>query len=519
MVSEISSKDDKNQFPILPFNWQLTKIICILNSLESGGRPKGGVRGIDSGIPSIGGEHLTYSGNFDFTNIRYIPLSFYEKMNKGKIQKKDVLVVKDGATTGKTSYVSENFAHTEAAVNEHIFILRVFHDYFSSKFLFYWFMSPFGQNCIKENFQGTAQGGITSNFIENSRLQVAPLAEQHRIVTKIEELLTQLDAGVASLKKVEAQLKRYRQSVLKAAFEGRLTQDWREVHKEEIEPASTLIDRINQARKKVASNKNDETPIDSTDLPPLPDNWRWIRLDNIVHIKGGITKDRKRIVENGRLIPYLRVANVQNGYLDLNEMKTIEADEAEIKDLSLKFGDILFTEGGDRDKLGRGWIWQYEIPECIYQNHIFRARVYLNEISSKYISWFGNTHSQKYFMKKGKQTTNLASISLTQLRAFPVAFPPAEEQQTIVTEIERYFSQIDHLEQTITISLRQAESLRQSLLKRAFEGKLVPQDPNDEPASILLERIKAEKARYATETKKGKTLQSSSPKRKIKNGN
>jgi type I restriction enzyme S subunit len=200
-------------------------------------------------------------------------------------------------------------------------------------------------------------------------------------------------------------------------------------------------------------------------------------------------------------------------------MKTIEANEAEIRDLSLKFGDILFTEGGDRDKLGRGWIWQNEIPESIYQNHIFRARVYLDEISSKYISWFGNTHSEGYFMKKGKQTTNLASISLTQLRAFPVALPSAEEQQTIVNEIERYFSQIDHLDLTITTSLRQAESLRQSILKRAFEGKLVPQDPNDEPASILLERIKAEKARYATESKKGNTLPVQSPKRKIKNAN
>jgi len=360
---------------------------------------------------------------------------------------------------------------------------------------------------------------VNIDKISSFPILLPPLAEQHRIVTKIEELFTQLDAGVASLKKVQAQLKRYRQAVLKAAFEGRLTQEWREKHKGGIEPADALVDRINQARKKIASGKNDETPIDITDLQPLPDNWRWVRLDNITHIKGGITKNSERIVENGRLVPYLRVANVQNGYLDLSEMKTIEANKTEIRDLSLKFGDILFTEGGDRDKLGRGWIWQDEIPECIYQNHIFRARLYLNEISPKYVSWFGNTHSEKYFMKKGKQTTNLASISLTQLRAFPVALPPVEEQQTIVSEIERYFSQIDHLENTTTTSLRQAESLRQSILKRAFEGKLVPQNPDDEPASILLARLKAEKARHATETKKGKTLQPKSPKRKIKNGN
>lgn len=364
--------------------------------------------------------------------------------------------------------------------------------------------------------RSTAIPGLNRNDAYKSRISLPPLSEQHRIVTKIEELFTQLDAGVASLKKVQAQLKRYRQAVLKAAFEGRLTQEWREVHKGEIEPADELIERINKARNNTASSKNDETNTTITDVQSLPDTWSWIRLDNIAFIKGGITKDGKRIVENGRLVPYLRVANVQNGYLDLTEMKCIEADEIEIINLSLKMGDILFTEGGDRDKLGRGWIWQDEIPECIYQNHIFRARFYLDEISSKYVSWFGNTHSQKYFMKKGKQTTNLASISLTQLRAFPVALPPIEEQVVIVNEIERHFSQIDHLELTITTSLRQAETLRQSILKQAFEGKLVPQDPNDEPASILLERIKAEKARRAAEVKKDKSLQLKSPKRKIK---
>ncbi|MCX5840107.1 MAG: restriction endonuclease subunit S [Deltaproteobacteria bacterium] len=372
---------------------------------------------------------------------------------------------------------------------------------------------------FKYKNQGTTISGVTVKQLRELEFPLPPLHEQLRIVTKIEELFTQLDAGVASLKKVQAQLRRYRQAVLKAAFEGRLTQEWREEHKGEIEPANVLLERIKRERQKLLSGKIKETTIDLSDLQPLPDSWAWVRIDDIAHIKGGITKDGKRIVDKGRLVPYLRVANVQNGHLDLSKMKTIEANEEEIRNLSLKFGDILFTEGGDRDKLGRGWIWENEIPECIYQNHIFRARVYLDEISSKYISWFGNTHSEKYFMKKGKQTTNLASISLTQLRAFPVALPPSEEQQTIVNEIERHFSQIDHLEQTITTSLRQAETLRQSILKRAFEGKLVPQNPNDEPASILLERIKAEKTHHAAEVKKGKTLQPKSPKRKIKNGN
>lgn len=351
--------------------------------------------------------------------------------------------------------------------------------------------------------RSTAIPGLNRDDAYKLKISLPSLPEQHRIVTKLEELFTQLDAGVASLKKAQAQLKQYRQAVLKAAFEGRLTEEWREEHKGEIEPAEVLLERLKKINK--VSGKSNNHPMDFTGLTHLPESWIWTRLDNLTHIKGGITKDGKRVVNDGRFVPYLRVANVQNGYLDLNEIKSIEASEVEIEELSLNKGDILFTEGGDRDKLGRGWVWNNELPECIYQNHIFRARLYLSEISSKYISWFGNTHSQKYFMKKGKQTTNLASISLTQLRAFPVALPPIEEQRVIVSEIERHFSQINYLENTLTTSLSQAESLRQSILKQAFEGKLVPQDPSDEPASVLLERIRAEKAQQQTKIKSPKT--------------
>jgi len=516
VVSDISSKEVLDNLSALPQGWVRTNIGEI-TSVDSGiGFPEIYQGKKDGDFPFYkvmdisktvkkGGIYLTKSDN-------YISLKDFEAL-KAKLIKKDSLVfAKIGAAIALNRRA---ILSSDALVDNNIMAVNSDSKNLDGKYLYYFFLTK----KLGELSRATTVPSIRKSDVENISMPLPPFKEQHRIVTKIEELLTQLDAGVASLKKVQAQLKRYRQAVLKAAFDGRLTQEWREEHKGEIEPADALVDRINKARKKIAFGKNDETPVDITDLPPLPDNWRWIRLDNITHIKGGITKNSKRIVENGRLVPYLRVANVQNGYLDLNEMKSIEANEAEIRDLSLKFGDILFTEGGDRDKLGRGWIWQDEIPECIYQNHIFRARFYLNEISPKYVSWFGNTHSERYFMKKGKQTTNLASISLTQLRAFPVALPPVEEQQTIVSEIERYFSQIDHLENTITTSLRQAESLRQSILKRAFEGKLVPQNPDDEPASILLERIKAAKTRHTAETKKGKTLQPKSPKRKVTNGN
>ena len=324
---------------------------------------------------------------------------------------------------------------------------------------------------------------------------IAPQAEQHRIVAKLEELFSRLDAGVDALQKIKLALKRYRQSVLKHACEGKLTAKWREENKDRIEPISKMLETTTEKRKERFKDKGRALqPFDTSNSPELPEEWGWIRLGEVADIKGGIAKNQKREFINGRTVPYLRVANVQRGYLDLSQVKTIEASEEIIADLSLEHGDVLFTEGGDRDKLGRGCIWRGEIGECIHQNHIFRARLLSQNVSNKLISWYGNTFGQVYFMREGKQTTNLASINMTKLRSFPIPIIPKQEQEVLVAEIERRFSITDEVEHVLKQAMVQSKGLRQTILKRAFEGKLVPQDPNDEPASVLLERIQAEKA-------------------------
>ncbi len=201
-----------------------------------------------------------------------------------------------------------------------------------------------------------------------------------------------------------------------------------------------------------------------------------------------------------RDVPYLRVANVQRGVLDLSEMKTTSASEGDITALQLKAGDFLFTEGGDRDKLGRGWVWSDELPECIHQNHIFRARVFASDMQPRLISHHGNSFGKEWFIKAGKQTTNLASINMGILRRFPIPIAPAAEQGEIVSEVSEALSQIESAEAAIERSLRRAARLRQSILKQAFAGKLVPQDPTDEPASQLLARLKADSAAKLSES-------------------
>jgi len=233
---------------------------------------------------------------------------------------------------------------------------------------------------------------------------------------------------------------------------------------------------------------------DTTHLPELPEGWVWASLDMLGEIVSGIAKGTKRANNVPvREVAYLRVANVQRGYLDLTEVKSIVATEREITELTLKNGDILFNEGGDRDKLGRGWIWHNEVVNCIHQNHVFRMRTHVEEMQPELISHHGNTFGKLWFQNAGKQTTNLASINLSMLRAFPVPVAPPAEQLEILEQIRFQLDRLTEQERTIELALKQTAAQRQNLLRAAFSGQLVPQDPNDEPASVLLDRIRAER--------------------------
>lgn len=305
----------------------------------------------------------------------------------------------------------------------------------SSDYLYYFLKAS--KDAAEKVASGTTFKEISLKNFSELKIPLPPLATQQRIVAKIEELFSQLDNGIAQLKTAQAQLKVYRQAVLKWAFEGRLT------------------------NKDVKAGE-------------LPEGWKWVKLNDICQIVGGVTKGRDFKSQATIHLPYLRVANVQDGYLDLKEVKTIEVLPSDQEKYKLIFGDILYTEGGDKDKLGRGTIWKNEIENCIHQNHIFRARPIQKGIESSYIAYFSQTKLAKdYFFKHGKQTTNLASINLTILSNLPIPLAPDEEQHRIVQEIESRLSVCDQLEATLEQGLRQAEALRQSILKRAFEGRLV----------------------------------------------
>jgi len=410
-----------------------------------------------------------------------------------------------GATIGKTSILG-----VEAATNQACAV--GIPDAVSSEFLYYFLISE--ERAFVDAGKGGAQPNISQSIVKAWPLLLPPLGEQTRIVAKLEELLSDLDAGVAELKAAQKKLAQYRQSLLKAAVEGALTAEWR-TRNTPAETGAQLLERILlerrarwEARQLARFKEQGKTPPkdwqkkypepvqpDTTDLPELPQGWVWASLDMLGEIASGVAKGTKRDSDvEVREVPYLRVANVQRGFLDLAEVKTILATERDIVELTLQAGDILFNEGGDRDKLGRGWVWRDEVANCIHQNHVFRMRPYLREVLPELISHHGNTFGKTWFQNAGKQTTNLASINMTMLRIFPVPLGPAEEQRELLKLLEVQIEHLDRQEQAVELSLKQSTAQRQNILRAAFAGQLVPQDPNDEPASVLLARIRAERA-------------------------
>ncbi len=325
-------------------------------------------------------------------------------------------------------------------------------EHLDTRYLFHWLKHPVFLKYVEAQSHGMNMPRLGTEAGRAAPLVLAPRAEQTRIADQLDTLLARIQACQDRLDAIPALLKRFRQAVLDAATLGQLTEDWREA-------------------------------------TGLSFEWKELVLQDIADVQGGVTKDAKKQSESDDEVPYLRVANVQRGYLDLSDVKTIRVPSAKLEQLLLEPGDVLFNEGGDLDKLGRGWVWEGQIPRCTFQNHVFRARLRDSNNQPKFVSWWGNSRGLEYFVRSGKQTTNLASINKTMLSRLPIALPCASEQAEIVRRVEALFKLADRIEAHYTTAIAQAQRLTPLTLAKAFRGELVPQDANDEPASVLLQRM------------------------------
>jgi type I restriction enzyme S subunit len=379
------------------------------------------------------------------------------------------------------------------------------------KFIFYFLVQRSYRKDAQGNMTGSAgQLRVSTIFFRDSRIPLPPLREQHRIVAKIEELFGELDKGVEALKTAQQQLKVYRQAVLKWAFEGKLTEEWRKQQKN-LPAASQLLEQIKTEKEKHAHTTEKKlkpiaplTQLELSELPSLPHGWCWTRLGDLANLitKGASPKWQGfNYVSDVSQLLFITSENVRQCYLNISEPKYLEIAFSSIQKRSeLKFGDILFNIVGA--SIGRAAIFNLGVKANINQAVCL---IRLSEIVLNFylVNYLNSVQLKKYYENRVVDVAR-ANLSLDDVSKFPIPFCTIQEQNQIVQEIETRLSVADKLEGTITQSLQQAEALRQSILKKAFAGKLVPQDPSDEPASKLLERIKAEKAALSPVVKKSK---------------
>ncbi len=368
----------------------------------------------------------------------------------------------------------------------------------------------------RESIIGTASQTTNIANISLAKLNpfilgVPPLAEQHRIVAKVDELMllcdqleqqteasieahatlvevllatltdsadsdelaqnwTRISEHFDSLFTTEQSIEALKQTVLQLAVMGKLVPQ-----NPDDKSASVLLEKIAEEKEQLIKDKviKKEKPLPAItdDEKPfeLQTGWVWVRLEDIVNIYSGITKGRKLAGKKLSAVPYLSVANVQRGYLLLDNVKTIEIPVEEVEKYEVLARDLLITEGGDWDKVGRTTIWNNELPYIAHQNHVFKARIFFEVQNEFWIeTYLNSSFARDYFAGSSKQTTNLASINKTQLRGCLIALPPLSEQHRIVAKVDELMAICDQLKEKLQQSQKTQVQLTDALIDRAL---------------------------------------------------
>lgn len=425
----------------------------------------------DSGAIFIRTQDINRN-RLSLNEVAFVRLPEKVEGKRSLVRKGDLLVTITGANVGKVAVVEGEIP--EAYVSQSVCLVRL-KDPSLAKFVHLQLTAKRGDKTTVEAMAyGLGRPVLNLENIRSAPIRVAPPKAQVLIVAEIEKQFSRLDEAVANLKRVKANLRRYKASVLKAAAEGKLTEDWRKQYPN-VEPASKLLDRIlaeRRARWRGNGKYREPEAPDVTALPSPPKDWTWARLEQLGVTYGGLTKNPKRAKFTTKL-PYLRVANVYANELRLDEIEHIGVQDSELEKLLLHKGDLLVVEGnGSKGQIGRLAIWDGSIDPCVHQNHLIKVRLVVALMNKWILFWLLSPMGRHFIEEVSSSTSGLYTLSVNKVGDLPIIVPPLVEQEQIIAEIERRLSVIAELDTAVQANLTRSDRLRQSILSRAFGAHL-----------------------------------------------
>lgn len=478
-------------------NWIEIKLEKICSRITKGGTPTTyGYAFQKEGINFIKVENLN-KGTVDLRSISdFISQEAHDFQKKSQLQEGDLLFSIAG-TIGETCIVKKEIL--PANTNQALAIIQGFHKVLTPNFLKFQ-LDSFVARKVTSKARGGAMNNVSLGDLKNLDVLIPPVPEQRAIVAKIEQLFSELDNGIANLKAAKDKLEIYRQAVLKKAFEGELTKEWRKQNPYSEKDLVELLEYIEDFN----SNKSGQDiprrlpPIDLNDLHELPYGWIWQEAHKICSSVRDGTHDTPKYVDEG--VPLVTSKNLKNGLIDMENVDLIsDADHEEIcKRSAVEENDILYGMIGT---IGNPVIVKQTNAFSIKNVGLFKKNETL--LIPKYFQYYLSSWVVEHIMRQKEliRGTTQKFVALGGLRVLPIPLPSKKEQEQIIYEIESRLSVCNNILTNIEEGLDKSEALRQSILKQAFEGKLLSeeelesckQEPDWEPAEKLLERIKNRK--------------------------
>lgn len=374
----------------------------------------------------------------------------------------------------------------------------------SQKFVHYFLVSK--ESWFSKQGSGSTFKAIGKDFLFQLPLPLPPLNEQKRIVAKLDAIMPRIEAVKARLDKVPGILKRFRQSVLTAAVTGKLTEQWREEHPQ-VESAEKLLERIRKEREdrykkecEEAKKKGERMPKkihlfnDTETAVPFkyPFSWKNTYLGNVIYDFCYGTSNKSDYDKKGS--PVVRIPNVLSKYLDTEDLKFLDTTETNSNNLVSENDILIIRSNGSRDLVGKNCIVPKFDTVYAFASYLIRIRPTLLSAEFVYILLNSPVIKEQFF-SQSKSSAGINNINTEELASVEFSLPPPSEQKEIVRQVDKLFALADKVEAHYQKAKARVDKLSQSVLAKAFRGELVPQDPNDEPAEKLLERILAEKTK------------------------